>query len=154
MPLPAQNIGDQLDCSQIAAEVVLLVARGRVSRQAMEAVFPRFKAILTRMRKPCFIIDTFELDDFEASAVGIGTEYFKLFKESGGEKVILVSGLATARMAAMTISFAARVPLQTCSTLAEACALLGVTHPPARAEQQQIEFDPHSSGTRPRFPQR
>lgn len=154
MPILAQKIPDQLDCNQIAPEVVLLLARGRVSRQAMESVFPTFKAILARMRRPGWIIDTYDLNDFEPGAVGIGTEYFNLFKASGGQKVIFVSGLATARMAATTISFAARVPLETCETLAEACERLGVTHPPALATQPRVEQDPHLSGTRPKYRQR
>jgi len=87
------------------------------------------------MRRPGWIIDTSQLEDFEPGAVGLGNDWFRAFKNAGGEKVVLVSGLATARMAAMTISFAARLPLVTCLTYAEACARLGVVHA-ARVDAQ------------------
>jgi hypothetical protein len=150
----ALNVGSELECAQIAAQVVMLVARGRVTRHAMHATYPTFESILARMRRPGWIIDTSELTDFEASAVGIGTEYFKLFKEHGGEKVIFVSGLGTARMAATTISFAARVPLEACETFAEACERLGVTHPPARALLHRREPGTSVSGTRAKITQK
>ena len=136
---PAQD----LKCWQIAPEVVLLVAKGRVTRHSMSTLLPTFQDILSRMKQPGWIIDTSELDDFEPAAVGVGTDWFRSFKAGGGKKVIFVSGHATARMAAMTISFAARVPLEACLTLAEACDLLGVTHPPTRATG--------TSGTRAKF---
>jgi len=147
----ARQISNCLECGQIAPEVVLLVATGRVTRYAMEALLPTFQTILARMRWPGWIIDTSELQDFEPGAVGVGTDWFRSFKDAGGEKVIFVSGLATARMAAMTISFAARLPLEACPTLAEACDRLGVTHPPARA-LRQADTDPAMSGERAKFP--
>ncbi|MFZ5896668.1 MAG: hypothetical protein ACOY0T_36770 [Myxococcota bacterium] len=148
MNSPAKRLDTNLECGQIAPQVVLLVARGRVTRHSMEAQLPVFQNILSRMRRPGWIIDTSDLCDFEPSAVGIGTEWFKAFKAAGGEKVIFVSGLATARMAATTISFAARMPLETSLTLAQACERLGVTHPPSRAIA-----NPESavSGTRPKI---
>lgn len=154
MNSPTRKVGSELECGQIAPRVVILIARGRVTRRGMESTLPMFKTILARMRQPGWIIDTSELADFEPGAVGIGTEYFKLFKESGGEKVIFVSGLATARMAATTISFAARMPLESCETLAEACERLGVTHPPSRAVVQRAELDSSVSGTRSKITQK
>ena len=148
MNIPARTSSSDLECAQIAPQVVLLVAHGRVTRHAMESTLPTFKTILARMRRPGWIVDTSGLADFEPGAVGIGTDFFKAFKASGGEKVIFVSGLATARMAATTISFAARVPLETCQTLADACERLGVTHPPSRAFNARSELGPSVSGTR------
>jgi hypothetical protein len=147
----ARQVGDCLECGQIAPHVVLLAARGRVTRHAMENLLPTFQNIVARMRRPGWIIDTSELGDFEPGAVGVGTDWFRAFKGAGGEKVIFVSGLATARMAAMTISFAARLPLEACLTLAEACERLGVTHPPARAGMRQPDPEPGMSGTQRKF---
>jgi hypothetical protein len=119
-----------LKCRQIAASVVLLSARGHVTREAMHSELLVFRNLVMRMKTPGWVIDTSELQNFEPGAVAIGTDWFREFKTAGGEKVVFVSGLSTARMAAGTIAFAVRIPLVTCETLTQAYAALGVRPPP------------------------
>jgi len=88
-----------------------------------------FDRLLTRTARPDWIIDISTLGNFEPGAVGVGADYFRAFKQAGGTKVVLVSGLATARLAAFTIAFAAHLPLVTAQSLAEACRQLGIEVP-------------------------
>jgi len=122
-----------VDCRQISARIVLLQAEGHVTRLAMSANLPTFEALIKSTSSPDWIIDISKLGNFEPGAVAVGADYFRLFRQAGGAKVVLVSGLATARLAAFTIAFAAHVPLVPTQSLAEACKLLGVDRPPAEA---------------------
>ncbi len=115
-----------LECRQLVDNVVLLSARGLVTRSSMLAQLDSFRGILGRMKDPGWIIDMSSLSDFEAGAVAVGTEWFKSFKSAGGRQVVIVSSHATARMAAGTIAFAARLPLVTAESLSEACKKLGI----------------------------
>jgi hypothetical protein len=113
----------------IAAQTVLLRAQGHVTKLAMATTLLTFERLLTRMTRPDWIIDISTLGNFEPGAVGVGADYFRSFKQAGGTKVVLVSGLATARLAAFTIAFAAHLPLVTAQSLAEACRQLGIEGP-------------------------
>ena len=88
-----------------------------------------FERLIARVERPDWIIDISALGNFEPGAVGVGADYFRLFKHAGGTKVVLVSGLATARLAAFTIAFAAHLPLVAAQSLAEACKILGLDTP-------------------------
>ncbi|MGC4094183.1 MAG: hypothetical protein QM756_40985 [Polyangiaceae bacterium] len=145
---PARQLITDLECTQIAPAVALLSLHDRVTRSSMEALLPSFETVLGRMRNPGWIIDATDLRDFEPSAVAVGSNWFRAFKAAGGAKVIFVAGPSIAHMAAVTISFAVRIPLETCHTLSEACERLGVTHPPARALRGAAGI----SGTRPKLP--
>jgi len=116
---------------------VLLRARGHVTRSAMTRSLSEFQALLVKLERPHWIIDVSQLDNFEPSAVGVGADYFRLFKQAGATKVVLVSGLATARLAAFTIAFAAHVPLMTAESLADACQILNVDAPPSANWRQR-----------------
>jgi hypothetical protein len=133
-----------VECRQIAAHSLLLEACGRVTRVSMLTQLETFKTLLTRMREATWIIDTSGLDDFEPGAVGVGADYFRAFKAAGGTKVVFVSGLATARLAAFTIAFAAHLPLVPAQSLAEAYEMLGIGPAPSRHGAP----DSRSSGTR------
>ena len=88
-----------------------------------------FRGVLSGMSTPAWVIDTSALGNFEPGAVAVGTDWFREFKAAGGQKVVFVSGMSTARMAAGSIAFAARIPLVTCESLAQACDELGVVPP-------------------------
>ena len=126
MALPNPTGHGSVECRQIAANSVLLQAQGRVTRLAMSMQLETFKNLLAGMRAPSWIIDTSALNDFEPGAVSVGADYFKRFKEAGGVKVVFVSGLGTARLAAFTIAFAAHLPLVPAQSLSEAYQLLGL----------------------------
>jgi hypothetical protein len=122
-----------VDCRQISARTLLLLAQGHVSRLAMSSQLTTFEALIKNMSTPDWIIDISRLGNFEPGAVGVGADYFRFFRQAGGKKVVLVSGLATARLAAFTIAFAAHVPLVPTQSLAEACKLLGIERAPGDA---------------------
>jgi len=130
-----------VECRKVANSV-LLEAQGRVTRVAMLTQLEPFKALLDRTRAPSWIIDTAHLTDFEPGAVSVGADYFKHFKQVGGVKVVFVSGLATARLAAFTIAFAAHLSLVSAQSLSEAYQILGIE--PAAGDDDGAE--PHSSG--------
>lgn len=113
----------------LAAQTVLLRAEGHVTKLAMSANLAAFEGLLAKMQRPDWIIDISALSNFEPGAVGIGADYFRMFKHAGGTKVVLVSGLATARLAAFTIAFAAHLPLVAAQSLNEACTTLGIDPP-------------------------
>jgi len=120
----------ELTCREvIGGNTILLTARARVTRAAMLAELQNFRTLLERAKGPHWIIDTSQLDDFEPGAVAVGTEWFRTFKSHGGQRVVFVSGLATARMAAGTIAFAARLPLVSVDSLKQAFIELGIGEP-------------------------
>jgi len=142
---PFTRIGaGSVECRQLA-NCVLLAAQGRVTRVAMLTQLEPFKTLLNRTRAPSWIIDTAQLTDFEPGAVSVGADYFKHFKQVGGGKVVFVSGLATARLAAFTIAFAAHLPLVSAQSLSEAYRILGIE--PVAVGDDGAE--PRRSGTLP-----
>jgi hypothetical protein len=118
-----------VECSTIAAQTVLLRAQGHVTKLAMTTNLATFERLISRLERPDWIIDISGLGNFEPGAVGVGADYFRLFKQAGGTKVVLVSGLATARLAAFTIAFAAHLPLVAAQSFSEACNILGIGTP-------------------------
>jgi hypothetical protein len=118
-----------LEVSLFVAQTVLLRAQGHVTRLTMTKSLAEFQGLLARVSGPSLIIDISNLGNFEPGAVDVGADYFRLFKGAGGKKVVLVSGLATARLAAFAIAFAARVPLVAAQSLSEACDILNIQAP-------------------------
>lgn len=109
---------------------MVLRAQGNVTKLAMAASLTTFERLLARAERPDWIVDISGLTNFEPTAVSVGADYFRSFKQAGGSKVVLVSGLATARLAAFTLAFAVHLPLVAVDSFAEACKTLGLEEPP------------------------
>jgi hypothetical protein len=134
MPRATPNQGSlgSVESAQIGPHVVITTFVGHIARSAADAQLMQFRERLAKMSEPTWIMDCSSITGFDPSAVGAGAKWFDAFKVRGGSRVLLVSRLHAARMAAATIAFGVGLRVQTFDELRDALDHLGLRPTSAR----------------------
>lgn len=119
VPQPQVRSYDAIESERVGESVVLTRMRGHMTRLLAERMFDQFRSALVGMQKPAWIIEQLELTGFDPGAVPAGARWFGAFRDRGGEQVIFVSPLASARMVAASLAFAVHAKISACDSLKE-----------------------------------
>lgn len=142
-PLSKRSEFDAIESECVAGHVLLTRIRGHATRALAEQQFHQFNREVAVISNPIWIIEQLEMTGFDPGAVTTGARWFNSFKERGGKRVIIVSTLATARMAAVSLAFAVDAKSSCCETLKEAYEQAGIG---------QVEVRPSMYSLRPAKP--
>ena len=134
MPRATPNRGSlgSVESAQIGPLVVITTFVGHISRVTADAQLGQFRERLEKMHEPTWIMDCGSITGFDPSAVGAGSKWFDAFKARGGRRVVLVSRLHAARMAAATIAFGVGLRVESFDELRDALDHLGLRPSSAR----------------------
>jgi hypothetical protein len=142
-PLSKQSEFDAIESECVGGHVLLTRMRGHATRALAEQQFHQFNREIAVVSNPIWIIEQLEMTGFDPGAVTMGARWFSSFKERGGQRVIIVSTLAMARMATVSMAFAVNAKSSCCETLKEAYELAGIG---------QVEVRPSKFSLRPAKP--
>lgn len=110
----------------VSPDVIFTTMRGYLDASLTVQAANHFEQLLAQASRPTWLSDILELASFEPYAVVIGGTWWAKFKAHQGQKVLLVSNVATFHMIAATLGFGAGVPVKTFASVREARQYLGV----------------------------
>lgn len=116
------NARGEIATELLDARVLMTSMRGFVTARLSEGALEEFRAHAENTSAAPWIIDTLDITGFHPSAVQVGARWFDIYKSRGGAQIIMVSSMATVRMAAATLAFAVHIKVTSCRSLAEAYA--------------------------------
>lgn len=129
VPRATPNRGSlgSLESAQVGPSVVLTTFVGHVSRAMAEDQLAQYRQRIAGLSgTPTWIMDCADLTGFEPAAVNAGAKWFDAFRKAGGTRVLLVSRLHAARMAAATIAFGVGLRVESFDELRDALDHLGL----------------------------
>lgn len=129
---PNRGTLGSLESAQVGPNVIVTTFVGHIARVMAEEQLTQYRQRLAGMSAPTWIMDCGEITGFEPSAVSAGAKWFDAFKGRGGSKVLLVSRLHAARMAAATIAFGVGLRVESFDHLRDALDALGLRPNAAR----------------------
>ena len=117
---------DAIESELLGANVIITRMRGHMTRALAEQRFDQFRSAVIGTSNPNWIIEQLELTGFDPGAVSAGARWFGTFKDRGGQQVIFVSHLSSARMVAASLAFAVHAKISACDSLKEAYERAGL----------------------------
>jgi hypothetical protein len=125
-PSSSAKVKGEIETELADHRVLITRARGFITAPLCNAMFEQFQEIAVQTSSAPWLVDTLDMTGFHPRAVGVSARWLDVFKERGGNEIILVSTMNAARMAAATLAFAVHIKLRTFRDLAEAYEHAGV----------------------------
>lgn len=117
-----------IDTHLVGSDVIVSHFTGFITRAMAESRFEQFRAKLGFIREPRWVIDQSRMKGFEPAVLIPGKRWFALFREHGGNEMVLVVTVPGAKMAAASLAFAEKINIHVVPTLDAAYERFDVEH--------------------------
>jgi len=132
--VPAAPMSSEIRSESLAPNLVVTSFRGYITKRLAEQQLSQFSSLLGPCVNPIWIMDMSQMSGFDPLAVGVGGEWWTLFKSkhTARGEILLITSSRAALLAAASLSFSIGVGVRSFGTLDECFEAIGVVLPMAR----------------------